>query len=204
MAITSELGSKIKFFVFGNTKSPQRAEGDAGIDLYMPNFSQELIQKIGELNPGSPFSWGIMGAPMEKDNLNKGVYIYLPAHEDIVIPMGIKARMPENVCLKVANKSGVASNQKLRYGAEIIDSSYEGEIKIQLFNDSNVIRFIEFGQKLAQLVPVMVDSQPIEIFYDSSNQDFSEYKNTVTVEEFYEGHESERKEKGFGEGTGLN
>jgi dUTPase len=205
MAITSELGSQVKFFVFGDTKSPTRKQGDAGIDVFVPNLSENFVKSLTEKNPGQPFRWGLVGAPQNEQEIreNKGIFLYLPAHEDILIPTYLKARFPENLYLRVANKSGVSVNQKLMVGAGVIDSSYEGEIIIHVFNNSNVTRFIEFGQKLAQLVPEMIDTQAIEIYYDSTNSAFTEYKNTVSVDDFYENHDSHRGEAGFGEGTGL-
>jgi dUTPase len=205
MAITSELGSQVKFFVFGDTKSPTRKQGDAGIDVFVPNLSEQFVKDLTEKNPGQPFRWGLVGAPQSEKDVkdNRGIFLYLPAHEDLLIPTYLKTRFPENLYLRVANKSGVSVNQKLIAGAGVIDSSYEGEILIHIFNDSNVTRFIEFGQKLVQLIPEMIDTQAIEVYYDSGNELFTEYKNTTSIGLFYEKHDTHRGDKGFGEGTGL-
>jgi dUTPase len=205
MNITSEIGSQVKFYVFGDTKSPKRETTDAGIDIFVPNLNEVFMKSLIEKNPGQPFKWSLMGAPQSEEDMknNKGVFINLPSHEDIVIPTFIKARFPENMCLRVSNKSGVALHQKLIVGAEIIDSSYQGELLIHVFNASNQTRFIEFGQKIAQLIPELIDNQPIEIFYDATLQQFSEFKNTVTEADFYKNHISHRGESGFGEGTGT-
>jgi len=205
MNITSEIGSQIKFYVYGDTKAPKREEGDAGIDIFIPNLSENFMKSLTEKNPGQPFRWGLMGAPQSEEDLknNKGVFLYIPAHEDIIIPTFVKSRFPKNLCLRVSNKSGVALHQKLIIGAEIIDSSYEGEILIHVFNASNQTRFLEFGQKIAQLIPEIIDNQPIELYYDATLPQFSEFKNTVTESDFYKDHDSHRGEKGFGEGTGT-
>jgi dUTPase len=204
MNITSNIGEAVKFYIFGDTKAPQRAEGDAGIDVFIPNLSETFMKSFSEKNPGSPFRWGMMGAPQSEEDLknNKGVFLYLPAHEDVVIPTFVKTRFPDNLYLRVSNKSGVALHQKLTVGAEVIDSSYEGEILIHVFNSSNQTRFLEFGQKLAQLVPEVIDVQPIEIFYDATVPQFSQFKNTVAEGEFYSNHKTHRADAGFGEGTG--
>jgi dUTPase len=206
MNITSEIGSQIKFYVYGDTKAPKRNEGDAGIDVFIPNLSENFLKSFADKNPGSPFRWALMGSPKSEEELkeNKGIFLQLPPHEDVVIPTFVKCRFPDNLCLRVSNKSGVALHQKLMVGAEIIDSSYEGELLIHVFNASNQVRFLEFGQKIAQLVPQIIDSQSIEIFYDASLPKFAEFKNTVTVEDFYSGHNTNRGDKGFGEGTGKN
>jgi dUTPase len=205
MNLTSEIGSQIKFFVYGDTKPPKREETDAGIDIYLPNLSEQFIKDLTEKNGGQPYRYGLVGAPQSEEDLkeNKGVFLYLPPHEDIMIPTYLRARFPKNIAFKVANKSGVASNQKLSYAAEIIDSGYEGQIYINVFNYSNNLRFLEFGQKLVQIVPIMIDCQPIEVYYDAKNPNFSEFKNTVTETEFYDGHSTSRGDLGFGAGTGL-
>jgi dUTPase len=204
MDITSNLGDQVKFFVHGDTKPPKRSVGDAGVDIFMPNLCEQFIKDLTEKNQGQPFRWGIVGAPQSEQDLkdNKGIYLYVPAHEDIIIPTYVKTRFPDNIFLKVANKSGVASNQKLMVGAEIIDSSYEGELLIHVFNMSNTLRFLEFGQKLAQVIPIVFDNQPVEIFYDATLSQFTEFKNTVTETDFFKGHDTHRGAAGFGEGTG--
>jgi len=204
--MTSNIGEKVKLFVCGDTKEPQRNAGkDAGIDLFMPNLSEKFIMELTEKNPGQPFRWGLVGAPQSEKDLeeNKGVYIYLPPHEDLVIPTYIKSRFPENLCLRVSNKSGVATKQKFIVGAEIVDASYEGIIHIHIFNASNVTRFIEFGQKLAQLIPIVIDNQEIEVYYDNSIEAFKQNQNTIALEDFYKDHSSDRKDAGFGNGTGI-
>jgi dUTPase len=197
---------KVKFFICGDTKVPQRNTGkDAGVDVFVPNLNEKFIKDLTEKNPGQPFRWGLVGAPTNEEELkeNKGIYLYLPAGEDILIPTYIKSRFSKDWCLKVMNKSGVATNQKLICGAELIDSSYQGIIHVHLFNASNATRFIEFGQKIAQLVPLRINNEEHEIFYDNTIEAFKEYKNFISVEEFYEGTESDRGEKGFGQGTGT-
>ena len=205
MNVQKSASDHVKLFVCGDVKPPQRKAGDAGIDFFVPNLSEKFIADLVEKNPGQPFRWGLVGAPSNEEEArdNKGIFIYLPPHEDILIPTYVKARFPSNIALQANNKSGVATNQKLGFGAQLIDAAYEGIIHIHVFNNSNSQRFIEFGQKLMQFVPVYIDEKPIEIFYDNSIEEFKEYKNFISVEEFYKDHETHRGEKGFGEGTGL-
>jgi dUTPase len=200
------MSDNIKFFVCGNTKPPARNTGlDAGFDVFVPNLSETFIKDLTDKNPGQPFRWGLVGAPTNEEELkeNKGIFLYIPAHEDILIPTYIKSRFSKEWCLRVSNKSGIAVSQKLTTGAEIIDASYEGQIHVHLFNSSNATRFIEFGQKIAQLIPIRINSEEHEIFYDNTIEAFKEFKNFISVEEFYANHESARKEAGFGQGTGV-
>lgn len=208
------MSEKVKFLIVGDVKAPKRAAGyDAGIDVFVPNMTEQFMKDLVDKNPGHPFRWGVVGAPPEdpehpKDN--EGLYLYVAPGEDILIPTYLKARIPMNMYLKVANKSGVCTKQKLTVGADTIDSSYEGVMHIHLFNSSNAMRFISFGQSIAQLIPTLIDTQEIEVAYDEAVKDETKEKVSAadfdkltftTAEAFYEGHASKRKDKGFGEGN---
>jgi len=194
-----ELNS-VKFFLEGDTKPPQRTRGNAGCDIFIPNLTEQFIKDLTAKNPGQPFRWGLVGAPATKEEVQKntGVYIYLPPHEDLLIPTYVKTRFDDNVVLMMTNKSGVATSQKLIVGANTIDSSYQGIIHVHVFNASNNMRFLEFGQKIAQVVPKLFNDKDIEIFYSNEVEAFKEFKNFISVDEFYLNHDSTRKEGGFG------
>lgn len=96
--------------------------------------------------------------------------------EDVLIPSGIKAQLPEHYMLMAAEKSGVvtskqacekigrkpksgAFNSIVILGAKIVDEDYQGEIHIHLVNvGKDSIRLLP-GMKIAQfiLVPVSYD-----------------------------------------------
>ena len=76
----------------------------------------------------------------------------LPPGESILIPSGIKVALPDDTALIAFNKSGVCTKQFLQVGACVVDSDYRGEIHLHLFNYSNLIQFIDPGQKLVQFV----------------------------------------------------
>lgn len=192
----------VKLFVCGDVKTPQRAKGDAGIDFYVPNFSEQFLKDLTEKNPGAPLKYQIQMVPLSeeefKENPNKAGYIVLPAHEDLLIPTYVRTLVPEGVYIRMANKSGVATKQKLVVGAEVVDSTYEGIVHIHVFNNSNTARIIEFGQKLCQGIPEKYVEKDLNIWYDSSLEIFKDMKNQTTFEKFYEGHNSARGEGGFG------
>jgi len=199
MSISSNIGDAVKLFVQGDVKAPVRTKGNCGIDLFCPNLTEQFIKDLADKNPGQPFRWGLLGAPQDENNPNKGSFLYVPAGEDILIPSYVSARIPDNIFLHMTDKSGVSTQQKLIIGANTIDSSYTGIIHIHIYNPSNTIRFIQFGQKLAQMVPIVFDNQDIEIFYDNKIEAFKEYKNFVSKEEFFEGHDTTiRGDQGFG------
>lgn len=189
----------LKFFVEGDVPPPQRNKGDAGIDFFVPRISDKFIKDLTEKNHGHPHNWGLVGAPAgENSDDNENVLIYVAPHCDLLIPTYIRALIPENVFLKVTNKSGVCTKQKFIHGADTIDSTYEGVIHIHVFNNSPNNRFIGFGQKLVQIVPIIYDPSEIEIFYDENNEAFKNFDNQITKDKFYKNHFSERKEGSFG------
>ncbi len=194
--------SEIKLFVCGDVKSPQRAKGDAGIDFFVPNFSEQFLKDLTDKNPGSPLRFQIQMVPLTEEEFNedpnKAGFITLPAHEDLLIPTYVKSRIPEGMYIRMANKSGVATKQKLVVGAEVVDSTYEGIIHMHVFNNSNTSRIIHFGQKLCQGVPERYSPDELDIWYDSSIDKFKDMKNQTTAEEFYKDHNSDRGEGGFG------
>ena len=96
--------------------------------------------------------------------------------EDILIPSGIKAKLPEHYMLMAAEKSGVVTSKQacekagrkpkqgafssiIIIGAKIVDGDYQGEIHIHLINVGKDAVTLYPGMKIAQfiLVPVLYD-----------------------------------------------
>lgn len=168
------------FLKIRDVKDPKRDEYDAGIDFYTAKFSDSYAEAIQEANNHEVlFSY---------DTEQKRFYIAVQPHENILIPSGLKSRFPKDVALIVHNKSGVALKKALDVGACVIDSSYEGEIKINLINTSEKVQRIYFEEKIVQAVPLKIDTLPIKIFDSKETSD----------EEFYKGHGGSRHEGGFG------
>jgi dUTP pyrophosphatase len=168
----------IRLFVNGDVKSPERKFGDAGIDFFVPYKSEKFISDLQEKNNNSVIL------------TDEGILLQ-PGH-DVLIPTYVHSRFSSKWMLRASNKSGIATKQKLRIGAEIVDSSYQGIIHMHVFNDGIEPTLIKYGQKLVQFVPVMVNDEDIEVVTN----------NEMTFEEFYEGHKSERGAGGFGH-TGI-
>ena len=83
---------------------------------------------------------------------------------DIITGLGLACGFPSNYVLLVFNKSGRATKLKLDKGAEVIDSSYRGEIHIHMFNHSDKWVFIPKGEKIAQLILMPIwDGNPEEV-----------------------------------------
>lgn len=109
-----------------------------------------------------------------------GLLTILP-NASIKIPSGIKVSIPKDHALIGFNKSGVAV-KGLQLGACVVDSDYQGEVHIHLFNVTNSIIKLEPGQKIVQFILMPIISCSV---------------TEVEQEELYEAV-SERGEGGFG------
>jgi dUTP pyrophosphatase len=105
----------------------------------------------------------------------------------ILVPTGIKLSIPEEYEIQVRPKSGLAIN----YGLTVlntpgtVDSGYNGEIKVIMFNTNNHIVTIPKGMKVAQAVLCPVVN--------------GKYVNLIEVDKVTDG---ERGDNGFGS-TGI-
>lgn len=66
--------------------------------------------------------------------------------------LGFCVEFPENYVLMVCDKSGLAVNHGLSTIANIIDSTYRGEVHVVMINLSLDIVEIKQGQKIAQVL----------------------------------------------------
>lgn len=99
---------------------------------------------------------------------------------DLLIPSGIKAKIPEGFMLMAADKSGVVTSYAAAVeagrtpkveafdsivilGAKIVDEDYQGEIHIHLVNVGSHPVTIEPGMKIAQFILVPVLYENVEI-----------------------------------------
>ena len=80
--------------------------------------------------------------------------VWIHPNSRALIPTGIRLDIGENYEVQIRSKSGLALNQGLFVlnSPGTIDSGYQGEIKVILFNTTNQKIKIEKGQKVAQAV----------------------------------------------------
>lgn len=104
-----------------------------------------------------------------------------------LVPTGIKLSIPEEYEIQVRPKSGLAINQGLTVlnTPGTVDSGYNGEIKVIMFNTNNISVTIPKGMKVAQAVLCPVVN--------------GKYVNLIQVDEVNGG---DRQNNGFGS-TGL-
>jgi dUTP pyrophosphatase len=80
--------------------------------------------------------------------------IWIHPNDRKLIPTGMRFDIPEGYEIQVRSKSGLALNQGLMVlnSPGTVDSGYQGEIKVIMFNTTSQKIKIEKGQKVAQAV----------------------------------------------------
>ena len=100
-----------------------------------------------------------------------------------LISTGLKMQFPHNVYARIAPRSGLALKNGIDVMAGVIDSDYTGEIKVLLYNSSDIKFEVQKGDRIAQII-------------------FEQFKYP-TFNEVSEIIETKRSSGGFGS-TGLN
>ena len=113
--------------------------------------------------------------------------LWIQANDRKLIPTGLRFDIPDGYEIQVRSKSGLALKQGLMVlnSPGTVDSGYQGEVKVIMFNTTNERIKIEKGQKIAQAVICPVVN--------------GKWVNLIKVEEI---GEKDRNDKGFGS-TGL-
>ena len=130
-----------------NVQLPNKAHPtDAGIDFYLPNDLNYIIQKGKFIN--------IEGLKDENGIVRTAIAIY--PHESVLLPMGVRLEFNKDYALFFVNRSGLATKKHLFRGACLVDSAYRGELFVNLTNVSDEKQYLSAGEKLIQamLLPV--------------------------------------------------
>ena len=83
-----------------------------------------------------------------------GENITIEPHKSAKIGTGIAAALPVGYFGAIFARSGLATKQNLRPAncVGVVDSDYRGEFIVCLHNDSDEVRIINNGERIAQLV----------------------------------------------------
>ena len=78
----------------------------------------------------------------------------IPPHTAAMVGTGISVAIPEGYFGAVFARSGLAAKQGLRPAncVGVCDSDYRGEYTVALYNDSDEVRTVRDGDRIAQLV----------------------------------------------------
>ncbi len=131
-------------------KSPVRAhEFDAGIDFFVPtSLTMDVMAEKFKTTRCE------VETEVGEDGFIKK--FILKPNESVLIPSGIKVKVPEGYMLQYHNKSGVASKRGLLVGANTVDIGYEGECHLDLHNVSKFNQVISAGDKIVQGILVKI------------------------------------------------
>ena len=141
---------------------PNAVWDNAGIDLYVPKYNEQFAKDFKEYNPN---------LTIDKD-LDGKYFFRIPSGTNAIVPSGWYTKFPESQMLMVANKSGVANKKHLSFAAHIIDSSYQGNLLISIFNYGNDWTKVTLDEKLVQViqVPVLLGAEIVD--ENTSKEDF--------------------------------
>lgn len=125
------------------------------------------FSRITDVNPPQYSTEGAAGIDFFHPNNFSTI---IPPGDAVLIPSGIKVNIPKDYSLIAYNKSGVAVKKELAVKACVIDSDYQGEIKIHLKNESREYKTINGGEKFIQFIytytpQVHLKELPIEDLY---------------------------------------
>ncbi|EEH11214.1 dUTPase [Histoplasma capsulatum G186AR] len=94
--------------------------------------------------------------------------IVIPAKGKALVDTGLAIAVPDGTYGRIAPRSGLASKHFIDTGAGVIDADYRGEVKVLLFNFSDVDFTVNEGDRIAQLVleriytPEVVEVEQLE------------------------------------------
>jgi dUTP pyrophosphatase len=172
----------MKYTKVRNVKDPERAHpGDAGIDFYIPEFSERFLRDLvlANIPNRTRLFYGVTLGNRPGD-----LSIVMGPHERVLIPSGIHVKLRKGTKLQAANKSGNAHKLGLDVLAELVDESYQGEVHISVVNTSNDIVELTANMKIIQFVITKYEDDMPEL--------------VPSKIELYEDVITERGEEGFG------
>lgn len=175
----------INFFIEPgyNVRKPERDFGNAGIDFFVPNYTEDFAKAFNEKNAAENASLCV--------NEKGENFIRIEPHGRANIPSGVRSRICVNVALEAHNKSGIATKLGLVFGASTVDASYQGIIHISLINTTTKPVEIPLGMKVVQFIPRIIDISEITVY------------DNMSLDEFYKDFEHTNRGEGAFGSTGV-
>ena len=90
--------------------------------------------------------------------------INLPSKESVLVPTGISVAISNDLEIQIRPRSGLAakSNISVLNTPGTIDSDYRGEIKVIIYNHSNIDFVINNGDRIAQMILTPIVKMELE------------------------------------------
>lgn len=114
-------------------------------------------EKLKKLKIGSKHSAGI-DLPADLPNEEP---IVIPPWGNVIIKTGYAMSIPENHAGFIKGRSGLGFRKNITAFEGTLDSDYQGEICVKLFNLDNQEKIIKFNDYIAQLVIVKYANYPL-------------------------------------------
>ena len=90
-----------------------------------------------------------------------GSYI-IPSRGKGAVETGLAVALPVGTCARIAPHSGLAIQNFIDVGAGVVDSDYQGKIKVVLFNHSVEDFKVQAGDRTAQLILEQLETPQVK------------------------------------------
>ena len=78
--------------------------------------------------------------------------VFIPAHDKVLVDLGIAIQIPIGYYGWIASRSGLAIHHHIHVGAGVVDPEYNGSIHVLLMNFSSQDHVIERNHRIAQMI----------------------------------------------------
>ena len=78
--------------------------------------------------------------------------VLIPAHDKILVDLGIAFQIPMGYYGRIASRSGLAIHHHIHVGAGVVDPDYTGSVHVLLMNFSSQDHVIERNHHIAQMI----------------------------------------------------
>ena len=78
--------------------------------------------------------------------------VLVPAHDKVLVDLGIALQIPMGYYGQIASRSGLAIHHHIHVGAGVVDPDYTGSIHVLLMNFSSQDHVIEKNHRIAQML----------------------------------------------------
>ena len=78
--------------------------------------------------------------------------VLIPAHDKILVDLGIAFQIPMGYYGRIASRSGLAIHHHIHVGAGVVDPNYTGSVHVLLMNFSSQDHVIERSHHITQMI----------------------------------------------------
>ena len=78
--------------------------------------------------------------------------VLIPAHDKILVDVGVAFQIPMGYYGQIASRSGIAIHHHIHVGAGVVDPDYTGSVHVLLMNFSSQDHVIEKNHHIAQMI----------------------------------------------------